>query len=71
VIVCSCNVLNDGQVRSAIASAAPRARISNVYASLGCAAKCGRCACTIKMTLEEIRHLATSDSVAIQVANVR
>jgi bacterioferritin-associated ferredoxin len=28
--------------------------MSSVYASLGCAAKCGRCAHTIKVMLEEI-----------------
>jgi bacterioferritin-associated ferredoxin len=48
VIVCSCNVLSDGQVRSAIATAVSSARMSHVYASLGCVAKCGRCAYTIK-----------------------
>jgi bacterioferritin-associated ferredoxin len=52
VIVCSCNVLSDAQVRSAIASA-PRSRMSSVYASLGCGAKCGRCAHTVKIMLEE------------------
>jgi bacterioferritin-associated ferredoxin len=54
VIVCSCNVLSDAQVRSAIASA-PRSRMSSVYTSLGCGAKCGRCAHTVKIMLEEAR----------------
>jgi len=54
VIVCSCNILSDAQVRSAIASASPRPRMSSVYASLGGRAKCGRCAHTIKIMLEEI-----------------
>ena len=53
MIVCCCNVLSEAQVRSAIAGAAPRPRMSYVYASLGCAAKCGRCAHTIKIMLEE------------------
>jgi bacterioferritin-associated ferredoxin len=66
VIVCSCNVLSDAQVRFAIASAEPRPRMSGVYASLDCAAKCGRCAHTIKIILQEIRRFATSDSVAIE-----
>ena len=62
MIVCSCNVLSDGEIRSAVTSAAPRARISQVYASLGCVAKCGRCACTIKKILKEIGSFATADS---------
>jgi len=53
VIVCSCNVLSDGQVRSAIAAAVSSARMSSVYASLGCVAKCGRCAHTIKIILQD------------------
>jgi len=48
VIICSCNVLTDGQVRSAIATAVSSAQMRGVYASLGCVAKCGRCAHTIK-----------------------
>jgi len=51
VIVCSCNFLSDIQVRSAVASGATRARVSCVYASLGCAVQCGRCVRTIKAFL--------------------
>jgi bacterioferritin-associated ferredoxin len=54
MIVCSCNILTDAQVRSVIASEVPRPRMSRVYASLGCAAQCGRCAHTIKVMLEEL-----------------
>jgi bacterioferritin-associated ferredoxin len=71
VIVCSCNVLSDGQVRSAIGSAASHARMSCVYASLGCVAKCGRCANTIKIILEEIGRFATTNNVAIEAAGDR
>ena len=66
MIVCSCNVLSETQIWSVIATAAPRSRMSYIYDSLGCAAKCGRCACTIKVMLEELRRfVTTSDSIAI------
>ena len=65
MIICSCNVLSEAQVRSAIASAAPRTRMSCVYASLGCVTKCGRCAHTINIMLEEIKNFATTHSLAI------
>ncbi len=68
MIVCSCNVLSDAEVRSAITSAAPRPRMGYVYASLGCAAQCGRCAQTIKVILEEIRRLGTNEIVATKAA---
>lgn len=54
MIVCSCNVLSEAQVKSAIASTSPRSRMSSVYASLGCGTKCGRCAHTVKIMIEEI-----------------
>ena len=56
MIVCSCNVLSEAQIRSVIASAAPRPRMSYIYDSLGCAAKCGRCAHTIKVMFDEIKR---------------
>jgi bacterioferritin-associated ferredoxin len=53
MIVCSCNVFSDHQVRSVVAKEARRPRMSDVYACLGCSAKCGRCAHTIKRILDD------------------
>jgi hypothetical protein len=36
--------------------------MSQVYASLGCAAKCGRCAHSIKIMLQEIKRFAAGES---------
>ncbi|WP_426612900.1 (2Fe-2S)-binding protein [Bradyrhizobium sp. McL0616] len=55
MIICSCNGLSDMEVRSAIASAGRGPRMSCVYSSLGCAAKCGRCAQGIKVLIDESR----------------
>jgi bacterioferritin-associated ferredoxin len=63
VIVCSCNVLSDSQVRSTIANGKSCARIKHVYVSLCCTAKCGRCVRTIKAILE-------AGSVATEAADV-
>ena len=38
MIVCSCNVFSDQQVRSVVAKEARRPRMSEVYAGLGCRA---------------------------------
>jgi bacterioferritin-associated ferredoxin len=43
MIVCSCNVFSDHQVRSVVAKEAWRPRMSEVDACLGCGAQCGRC----------------------------
>jgi bacterioferritin-associated ferredoxin len=48
VIICSCNVFSEQQVRSALANATHQMRMSQVYACLGSGAQCGRCAHTIK-----------------------
>ena len=51
MIVCSCNVFSDHQVRSVVAKEARRHRMSDDC--LGCCAQCGRCAHTIKRIMDE------------------
>ena len=62
MIVCSCNVLSETQIWSVIATAAPPSRMSYIYDSLGCAAKCGRCAHTIKVMFDEIKRYQSKPS---------
>jgi len=52
MIVCSCNVLSDHDVRSAMQSAAPRTT-AQVYGCLGCSVQCGRCARSIRKIMDE------------------
>jgi bacterioferritin-associated ferredoxin len=54
MIVCSCNVLSDHDVRDAVNSAdnLPRSA-KQLYGCLGCSAECGRCARTIKGIINE------------------
>ena len=52
MIVCSCNVLSDHDVRTVVAGAAPRTP-GQVYGCLGCSPQCGRCARTIQQIMEE------------------
>ena len=60
MIVCSCNVFSDSQVRAAIADSIKRPQMSKVYSSLGCAAQCGRCAHTIKAILDQNEYPCTA-----------
>jgi len=54
MIVCSCNVLSDHDVRNAVsASSELRRNAKQIYGSLGCSAECGRCARTIKSIIDE------------------
>ena len=54
MIVCSCNVLSDQDVRDAVADSSDAVRhAKQVYGCLGCSAECGRCARTIKTIIDE------------------
>lgn len=54
MIVCSCNVLSDHDVRDAVNSAdiLPRSA-KQLYGCLGCSAECGRCARTLQGILDD------------------
>jgi bacterioferritin-associated ferredoxin len=54
MIVCSCNVFTDHDVRNAVSVAQlPPRTPGQVYGCLGCSAQCGRCARTIKKIMDE------------------
>jgi bacterioferritin-associated ferredoxin len=53
MIVCSCNVLTDHDVRSALARMVGPRTAGQVYGSLGCRAQCGCCARTIRQIMDE------------------
>lgn len=55
MIVCSCNVLSDHDVRSAVTATSdlPPRSPHQVYGCLGCSAQCGRCTRTIRRIMTE------------------
>jgi len=57
MIVCSCNVFSDQQLRSILAKV-QRLRTSQVYDRLGCSVQCGRCAHTVKRIMEQVANCA-------------
>jgi bacterioferritin-associated ferredoxin len=62
MIVCSCNVFSDQQLRYTLAKATQRLRVSQIYDRLGSSVQCGRCAYTIKRIMEQITGCAESAS---------
>ena len=65
MIVCSCNVFSDGEVRSCLnpGSGCPRTP-AQVYRNLGCGPQCGRCATTIRSIMDQEmarKHACTAD----------
>jgi bacterioferritin-associated ferredoxin len=65
MIVCSCNVLTDHDVRATLSAseAAPRTT-GQVYLCLGCSPQCGRCARTIRRIMNEALAAAPAAGAA-------
>jgi len=53
MIVCSCNVLSDDDVRNAVNASNTSRAHKQIYGCLGCSAECGRCARTIKTIIDD------------------
>ena len=70
MIVCSCNAFSDQQVRSALAKASQRLRMSQVYNRLGGSAQCGQCARTIKQIMKQVTNCSIA-SVAARTDSTR
>ncbi|MGZ8368466.1 MAG: (2Fe-2S)-binding protein [Rhodoplanes sp.] len=60
MIVCSCNVLSDHQIRAVLRTNGPR-MTSQVYGCLGCSAQCGRCARTIRRIMDQATVKCSGD----------
>ena len=72
MIVCSCNVFSDRDVRSALDSAPTRPATANqVYGCLGCSPQCGRCARTIRRIMDDALGAAScAQSCPVACAHV-
>ena len=64
MIICSCNVLSDQAVRTAVAGAAAPRTTGQVYGCLGCSPQCGRCAATIRRIMDEALGACTAGCAA-------
>jgi bacterioferritin-associated ferredoxin len=53
MIVCSCNVISDHEVRNAASASEAPGRLTEVYRRLGRTPECGRCQRTIKELVVE------------------
>jgi len=53
MIVCSCNVVTDEEIRAALDSGACSRTPFAVYECLGCRLNCGRCIATVRTIINE------------------
>src|SRR4029078_11880505 len=67
MIVCSCNVLTDQDVRTALSAERTPRTTGQVYGCLGCSAQCGRCARTIPRIMAEASGRAPAPHTGLSV----
>jgi bacterioferritin-associated ferredoxin len=60
MIICSCKVLSNHEVRTAMATRAPPRTPGEFFRYFGCVAQCGCCARSIKEIMDEPVSIATS-----------
>ena len=53
MIVCSCNVLSDRDVRESLGSRNEHRSVAAVFRHMGCEAKCGRCVRSIVAIVDQ------------------
>ncbi len=56
MIVCSCNLLTEGEIRTALSDPDGPRCVRDVYDSLGCPPNCGGCAGAIAHLVEQARE---------------
>jgi bacterioferritin-associated ferredoxin len=54
MIICSCNVLSDQDIRIAMTTTAPPRTISEVFRYFGRKAQCGCCARSVKQAMDPV-----------------
>ena len=63
MIVCSCNVLSDHEVRESIGGRQDRPTVGSVFRHMGCEAKCGRCVRSIVAIVDQHAGHALEDAM--------
>jgi bacterioferritin-associated ferredoxin len=58
MIVCSCNVISDGDVRAVVGPQLGPASTAQIYRDLGHQPQCGRCASSIRKIIDEVPETA-------------
>jgi bacterioferritin-associated ferredoxin len=65
MIVCSCNVLTDHQIRNAVlGSPRPLLNPHQIYVCLGYSVRCGRCALSVKRIVGEVSMACAGQNLA-------
>ncbi|MGP0059130.1 MAG: bacterioferritin-associated ferredoxin [Beijerinckiaceae bacterium] len=70
MIVCSCNVISESEIKASLQDEACPRTPAAIYRCLGCSPHCGRCFATVRMIISEalaesVRPAKTSNATCI------
>jgi len=68
MIICSCSVLSDKQVRTALAAPTPPRTPCQVHRHLGCEPQCGRCVRSMREIMDKARLETAAATLGAKVA---
>jgi bacterioferritin-associated ferredoxin len=71
MIICSCNVFSDHDVRTAVVVGAPPLTTGELFRYFGCRARCGRCAWSIKAIMHEHAVAEYEPTPGIRASGIR
>lgn len=68
MIICSCSVLSDKQVRTALDASNPPRTPCQVHRHLGCEPQCGRCVRSMRELINRARQETAAETLEAKVA---
>ena len=68
MIICSCSVLSDKQVRTALDASNPPRTPCQVHRHLGCEPQCGRCVRSMRELINRARLETAAETLGAKVA---
>jgi bacterioferritin-associated ferredoxin len=67
MIICSCSVLSDKQIRAALDTPNPPRTPCQVHRCLGCEPQCGRCVRSMRELINRVRLETPSETLGAKV----
>ncbi len=68
MIICSCSVLSDNQVRAALDTPNPPRTPCQVHRHLGCEPQCGRCVRSMRDIMDKARQETAAEKSDVKAA---
>jgi bacterioferritin-associated ferredoxin len=68
MIICSCSVLSDRQVREALDAPNPPRTPCQIHRHLGCEPQCGHCVRSMRQIIDEAKGASAAQALPAKVA---